>query len=130
MMASHSFPKPYEEWRTDLQQRAEDAANTFGYHLISHCRDESLNSLPESISQEIKEVVEEAIDIALHNFMDMLEGYWKLDAGEKHTVDLVLNIRVHNSDNNIVEEIDISPNLIDLPIGYWNWTKDRKFRSK
>lgn len=129
-MSDNSSPRPYKEWRTDLHGRAEDAAYTFGNHLIVHCRDEALNSLPAGASSETKAVVEEAIDTALHNVMDMLEGFWKLDAGAKHTIDLVLNIRVHNSDNNVVESIEISPNLLDLPVGYWKWAKDRKFRSK
>jgi hypothetical protein len=74
--------------------RAEDAAYTFGYHLIVHSRDEALATLPSNASSKTKAAVVEAVDTALHNVMDMLEGFWRLEAGIKHTVELVLGVRV------------------------------------
>ena len=127
-MSVNSFPKPYEEWRTEPVDRSEDAAYTFGYHLIVHCRDEAINSLPKGVTPEMRAVVEKAVDTALNSVTDMLEGFWKLDAGPKHTIELVLSVRVNDHNGQEIESVDISPNLLDLPIGYWKWAKDREFR--
>ena len=121
-------PAPYEEWRNEPKDRAEDAAYTFGYHLIGHCRDKAIATLPSDAPADIKDAVEKAVDTALHNVIDMLEGFWKLEAGAKHTVELVMGVRVHDSAGNEVETLDISPSKLDLPIGYWKWAKEREFR--
>ncbi|HVT45073.1 MAG TPA: hypothetical protein VMT00_11840 [Thermoanaerobaculia bacterium] len=121
-------PRPYPEWRTTPADREEDAAYVFGYHLIQHCRDKALKTIKPEVSAELREAVREAVDTALHNVNDMLEGYWRLDAGPDHTVELVLCIRVHGPDCAPVETIEISPCKLDLPIGYWKWVNDRAFR--
>ena len=126
-MSDKSSPAPYSDWRADPIDRAEDAAYTFGYYLISHCRDEAVATLPPDAPPETRAAVEEAVDTALHNVVDMLEGFWKLDAGPKHAVELVLGVRVCDGDNKVVETIEISPCKIDLPIGYWKWARDREF---
>ena len=73
-------------------------------------------------------MVEKAVDTALHNLVEMLEGFWKLEAGPAHTVELVLGVRVHASDGNAVETLEISPCKLDLPIGYWKWAREREFK--
>lgn len=123
-----TLPRPFPEWRSKSADREEDAAYTFGYHLIVHCRDEALATVPGNASPEIKAAVEEAVDTALHNVNDMLEGFWKLEAGAQHTVELALVVRVCDSDGNLVEAQEISPCKLDLPIGYWKWAQDREFR--
>src|ERR1700690_4095070 len=35
-------PVPYDEWRKDAVDRAEDAASNFGFYLMAHCRAEAL----------------------------------------------------------------------------------------
>ena len=84
--------------------------------------------MPTDASPELKAAVEEAVDTALHNVNDMLEGFWKLDAGPKHSVELALVVRVRDAERNLVESQEISPCKHDLQIGYWKWARDREFR--
>jgi hypothetical protein len=127
-MNINSKPRPFTEWRASAFDRDEDAAYAFGYQLIVHCRDEAMATLPAGASPEMKAAVEEAVDTALHNLNDMLEGFWKLEAGPEHSIELVLSVRVHDSKRNVVEKLEISPGKLDLPIGYWKWARDREFR--
>jgi len=127
-MKTNTDPRPYEEWRTESENREKDAANVLGYHLIGHCRDEAMATLSSDVTTETKTKVEKAVDIALHNVVDMLEGFWKLEAGSKYNLELVLRVRVHDANGNEVEAIDISPCKLELPIGYWKWAQEREFR--
>jgi hypothetical protein len=121
-------PRPFPEWRSDSGDRAEDAAYTFGYHLIVHCRDEAMATVPANASSEMKAAVERAVDVALHNVNDMLEGFWKLNSGSQHFVELALVVRVVDSNGKIIESQEISPCKLDLPVGYWKWAQERTFR--
>jgi hypothetical protein len=123
-----AHPRSFSEWREKPVDREEDAAYTFGYHLIIHCRDQAMAKLPADASPEMRAAVEKAVDVALHNVNDMLEGFWKLEAGPNHSVELALVVRVVDSDGNLVESREISPGKLDLPIGYWKWARDRAFR--
>jgi hypothetical protein len=124
-------PKPYDDWRRSPVDRAEDAAYVFGYHLMEHCRAEALKEidgkrLPENPAQ-LQEYVEAAVDTALHNVVDLLEGFFDPRAGPEHQVSYSLSVCVSDQAGNSVEQIQISPCLLDLPIGYWKW-KDGEFR--
>jgi hypothetical protein len=125
---TNSHPRPFAEWRVAPFDREEDAAYTFGYHLIIHCRDEALATLPPGTSTEMRAAVEKAVDTALHNVNDMLEGFWKLEAGPEHSVELALAVKVRDAKRELVESLEISPNKLDLQIGYWKWARDREFR--
>jgi hypothetical protein len=118
-------PRPYEEWRADRFDRAEDAAYTFGCDLMNHCRNEALKVLDQAAmpkdQQELRALVEKAVDTALHNVVDLLEGFWPMNAGPNHKVAYALAVCVKDSSNKPVERLDISPSLVDLPIGYWKW---------
>lgn len=129
-MNPSATPRPFNEWRTDKFARTEDAAHTFGYHLMQHCRAEALKTIaaagvPES-PESFREQVTEAVDTALHNVMDLVEGYWATQAGPDHRVEYALSVCVRDMNRTPVETIDISSG-IDLPIGYWKW-KDGEFR--
>jgi hypothetical protein len=130
-MSDTNTPRPYEEWRADSADRGEDAAYTFGYYLIQHCRAEVLKqvqSAPVLVTRkQFQKHVEAAVDRTLCSVMDLLEGYWRADAGPKHTAEFVLSVRVMDANRKEVEHVDISPCLLDLPIGYWKW-KDGGFR--
>ena len=131
-MSASDTPKPHNEWRTAPIDRAEDAAYTFGYHLIKHCRAEALKAVQSSAvptsAEEMRVQVEKAVDTALHNVMDLLEGFWRTEAGAGQRVEYVLSVCVKDAHGDeIVERIDISPCMLDLPIGYWKW-KDGEFR--
>lgn len=131
-MSASDTPKPYNEWRIDSIDRAEDAAYTFGYHLIRHCRAEALEAVASApvptTAEEMRQQVEKAVDTALHNVVDLLEGFWRTEAGAGHRVEYALSVCVKAaSGNETVERIDISPCMLDLPIGYWKW-KDGEFR--
>lgn len=121
-------PAPYPDWREEPNARAEDAAYTFGDHLIVHCRDEALAKVSADASWETRAAVEGAVDVALHNLMDMLEGFWFLGSGGSHSVEYVLQVRVRDSSGTAVETVDISPSKLDLPIGYWKWVREREFK--
>jgi hypothetical protein len=116
-MEAKSIPRPFEEWRVRQADREEDAAYTFGYYLIQHCRDEAMATLPPDASPETKSAVAKAVDEALHNVNDLLEGFWRLSAGANHTVDLALTVNVRDANRDLVERIEISPGKLDLPIG-------------
>lgn len=130
-MSAANEPKAYGEWSTNPIERAEDAAHTFGYHLMLHCRNEALKNLEAAAlpatGEEFREQVTAAVDIALHNVMDLLEGFWPTEAGPNHRVAYALAVCVSDEDRNPVERIDISPCLLDLPIGYWKF-RDGDFR--
>jgi hypothetical protein len=65
--------------------------------------------------------------VALHNVMDLLEGFWPLESGASHSVEYVLQVRVRDASGKAVESIDLSPCKLDLPIGYWKWAREREF---
>ena len=129
-MNTNNKPRPFKQWRSDKFERAEDAAYTFGYHLIQHCRAEALKQIkstdvPES-PEAFRERVTAAVDTALHNVLDLIEGFWVTKAGPDHRVTYSLSVCVSDMNRLPVETIDISFGL-DLPIGYWKW-KDGEFR--
>jgi hypothetical protein len=120
--------RSYPEWRKGQFDRPEDAAYLFGYYLILHCRDEAMATLPAEASPEVHAAVEKAVDVALHNVCDLLEGFWRLQAGPNHTISLALGIQVRDEQNQVLETQEISPCMLDLPIGYWKWAKEHEFR--
>ena len=130
-MSESAQPRPYGEWRTDPIDRAEDAAYTFGFDLIKHCRAEALKKIGETQvpanPEELRTIIEKSVDTALHNVLDLLEGFWRTDSGPNHRVDYALSVCVKDAKRSPVERIDISPSLLDLPIGYWKW-RDGGFR--
>jgi len=127
-MSEAKVPRTYLEWRTEPFKRADDAAYTFGYHLIRHCRDEALAGVVRDASPEVRSRTEAAVDHALHNVMELLEGFWRLESGPSYSVEYALQARVTDSSGKEVEAIDLLPAKLDLPIGYWKWARDREFR--
>jgi hypothetical protein len=130
-MSASDAPRHFEEWRTGKFDRAEDAACVFGRDLMQHCRAEALKiiettEVPKNAA-EYREHVSAAVDTALHNVMALLEGFWPTHAGPNHQVVYKLSVCVSDSSRASVEHVDISPCLLDLPIGYWKW-KDGEFR--
>ena len=121
-------PADYPKWRSERIDREEDAAYTFGFHLIIHCRDEALATIPAGASDETKAAVEKAVDTALHNVNDLLEGFWPLSSGPCHSVEYALQVRVRDASGAEVESVEISPCRVDLPIGYWKWAQHREFQ--
>lgn len=121
-------PIPYEEWRKEPIDRAEDAASNFGFYLMAHCRAEALKKIAArplpATKDEFDAAVIEAVDTALHNVADLLEGFWVTHAGPKHRTEFALAVRVKDESREVVESIEVSPCLLDLPIGYWGWKQD------
>jgi hypothetical protein len=127
-MESNKKPRQFNEWRNNQFDRAEDAAYTFGSHLIKYCRDDVMQELPAETSEAEKEKIKSAIHHSLHNVMDLLEGFWRLDSGEEYSIEYVLQVVVKDNNRKEVEKIDISPCKLDLPIGFWKWAEDGEFR--
>jgi hypothetical protein len=127
-MEKPSLPREYQDWRATEFDRAEDAAYAFGYYLILHCRDEALATIPAEASLNVRAATEKAVDVALHNVCNMLEGFWPLAVGAHNEISLALGVQVRDEENAVVETVDISPCKLDLPIGYWKWAQDREFR--
>jgi heme-degrading monooxygenase HmoA len=119
-------PRPYGEWRSGAADREEDAAYAFGHDLMRRCRAAALQTAASSVD-EVRAAVEQAVDTALHNVVDLLEGFWRSTAGPDHSVDYALRVVVRDRDGDLRESVDISPARIDLPIGYWKW-RDGEFR--
>ena len=110
-------PRPYREWRTDPVDREEDAAHTFGFYAMRHCRAEALAKQPDAVK---------AVDKALHNLFALLEGLWPTEAGADNPVEFVLSVRVRDRQTDqVVEEVEISPAKLDLPVGYWGWVEEQ-----
>ncbi|HEY1546591.1 MAG TPA: hypothetical protein VGG28_02160 [Kofleriaceae bacterium] len=122
------LPRPFDQWRVDPLKRDEDAAHAFGHALIKHCRDEALKVITPSATEADRTSAVKAVDTALHNVCDLLEGFWRLDVDPGHHVELALQVRVLNNAGDVVETREISPCKLDLPIGYWKWAQDREFR--
>jgi hypothetical protein len=55
--------------------------------------------------------------------MDLLEGFWPLDAGSGKQLELALHVLV-TEQGQTAEDVQVSPSQIDLPIGYWAWVED------
>jgi hypothetical protein len=127
-MDPKTYPVEYPDWHESAPEREEDAAYTFGYHVIQHCRDEALAALPQDVPAELRAAAEAAVDTALHNLMDLLEGFWRLESGSSHSVEYALQVRIRDARDTVVETIEVSPAKLDLPIGYWKWARDREFR--
>jgi hypothetical protein len=127
-MATAFPPREYSDWRTGPLDRPEDAAYLFGYYLVMHCRDEAMATLSADAPPDVKAAVAKAVDTALHNVCDMLEGFWRLKAGPEHTISLALSVQVRDAQNQVVETQEISPCKLDLPIGYWKWAQEREFQ--
>lgn len=94
---------------------------------MKHCRDEAIAGLPPSMAPEDRAHALEAVHVALHNVMDLLEGFWMLESGPAHTVKYQLSVVVMDQSQTMVEKADITTG-IDLPIGFWGWAKDGEFR--
>jgi len=114
-------PRLHDAWRKTAADREEDAASLFGYYLIKHCRDEALSKLELATVVSRSDVVD-AVDTALHNMMDLLEGFWPLDAGGGKQLALALHVLV-TKQGQTAEDLQVSPSQIDLPIGYWAWVE-------
>ncbi len=121
-MPNVTKPRLHSTWRKVPADREEDAATLFGYYLIKHCREEALARIASASVVSRAQAVE-AVDTALHNVMDLLEGFWPLDAGDGQQLELALHIQV-TRDGEIAEDVQVSPSQIDLPIGYWAWVDD------
>jgi hypothetical protein len=98
------------------------------YYLIVHCRDEALKVIPASATVAARANAVEAVDTALHNVCDMLEGFWRLDIDPAHRIELAMQVRVRDESGDVVETREISPCKLDLPIGYWKWARERELQ--
>jgi hypothetical protein len=94
---------------------------------MHHCRDEALVEVRD-LPPAARAAATTAVDIALHNVCNLLEGFWGLHAGPQHKIELVLGVRVRDACGEVVETIEISPSKLDLPIGYWGWARARRIQ--
>lgn len=127
-MENNSIPRTYEEWRKNEFEREEDAANNFGFHVIIHCREAAIEELSSDLTEDQRNNAINAIDTCLHNIMDLLEVFFPLLRGNNHNLEYIVQVAVVNKKGKTVEKINISPNKLDLPIGYWKWARDKEFR--
>jgi hypothetical protein len=121
-MSTAKEPRWHDGWRTTAADREEDAACLFGYYLIKHCREEALAKLKPGTVVPRSDAVD-AVDLALHNVMDLLEGFWLLDAGGGKQLELALHVIV-TKEGHTADDVQVSPKQIDLPIGYWAWVEN------
>lgn len=121
-MSISKQPRFYLQWR-DGVSREEDAAALFGHYLIQHCRQTALQTAGFGASAEARGAGEDAVDLALHGVMHLLEGYWKLPAGDGFSLQLELRVNVFRGLEK-VESVALSPGRLDLPVGYWTWVEE------
>ena len=67
-MECNAKPRQFNEWRNNQFDRAEDAAYTFGNHLIKYCRDQVMEELPAETSEKERAKIKAAI----HHFRPLL----------------------------------------------------------
>ena len=91
--------------------------------LIQHCRQTALQTAGFGASAEARGAGEDAVDLALHGVMHLLEGYWKLPAGDGFSLQLELRVNVFRGLEK-VESVALSPGRLDLPVGYWTWVEE------
>ncbi len=127
-MKNSSTPRPYEEWRKEKFDREEDAAYNFGFHIIAFCREAAIEKLSSDLSEDQRKNAISAIDLCLHNVMDLFEGFFSLECGNEHSLYYIIQVAIMNKKNETIEKVDISPNKLDLPVGYWKWAHDKEFR--
>jgi hypothetical protein len=127
-MEDTSQPRLYHEWRNEIFEREEDAAYTFGKHFIHYCRDEVIKGLSKDVTENELKKITDAINMSLHNVMDLFEGFWKLKSGDDYSIEYVLQSIVKNKDGKELERANLSPCKLDLPIGFWKWALDGEFR--
>ena len=81
---------------------------------MQHCRGEALKAVeiaavPTS-EEEFRAQVNTAVDIALHNVMDLLEGFWPTQAGANHRVSYALSVCIGDtSDVSSISEHERGP---------------------
>jgi len=121
-MPDSQKPPFHEQWRKDPSAREEDAATLFGYYLVKHCREEAMAKITLSPGTAEHAVAVKAVETAIFNVVDLLEGFWPLKAGSGKRLQLALHVQVTKGEK-IVEDVKVSPG-IDLPIGYWGWVDD------
>src|SRR5262249_2568187 len=106
-MSVAKLPRPYEEWRADQFDRAEDAGYTFGCDLMNRCRAETLKGMDKAElpkdREELRALVEKSVDTALHNVVDLLEGFWPMNAGPNHKVEYALAVCVKDASGKPLE---------------------------
>lgn len=123
-----SIPLPYEEWGEKPLARHYAAAYIFGFDLMRRCREQALiavkNMPPGSDPMQI---AEQAIDTELFNVVDLLDGFWPMDAGPNHRAEYILTLCVNGADGQPIEKIEINTAGLDLAMGYWRW-RDGIFR--
>jgi len=127
-METKSLPRSYPEWRKDPIDREQDAAYVFGYDLVRHCRDSAIQQAISKAPQELQAPIQQAVDMALHNLLALLEGFYCLESGPTHKLEYALHVIVRDSTGRIVERQQVSPCKQDLPIGYHKWSRHREFR--
>jgi len=115
-------PSFHDQWRDDRSGREEDAATLFGYYLVKHCREEAMSTITLPHGSPEHAIAVKAVETALFNVIDLLEGFWPLKAGPGKQLSLALHVQVMKGEK-IVEDVPVSPG-IDLPIGYWGWVDD------
>lgn len=93
---------------------------------MQHCRDTAMARIPADASDATRATVTTAVNTALHNVMDLVEGFWLLQSGPDHRVEVRLQVRVTDKDGNVVETVPLEG--LDLPIGYWKWATDGEFQ--
>jgi len=122
-MSNTIAPRFHRDWRSDRVDREEDAATLFGYYLVKHCREEAMARITLPPGSPEHAVAVKAVETAIFNVMDLLEGFFLLDAGDGKRLQLALHVQVLKDAEAVVEDVKISPG-IDLPIGYWGWVDD------
>ncbi len=124
-MPQEKLPRYHDDWRTERYDREEDAATLFGYYLIKHCREEAMSAIKYEPGTPEYTMAVKAVETAMFNVIDLLEGFWLLDAGNGKRLQLALHVQVKDEDlSEVLEDVQISPGMIDLPIGYWGWVDD------
>lgn len=122
-MPRTKLPRYHEQWRDDDSIREEDAATLFGYYLVKHCREEAMSKITLTPGSPEHAIAVKAVETAIFNVIDLLEGFWPLKAGRGKQLTLALHLQVTKGDK-VVEDVQVSPAKMDLPIGYWGWVDD------
>jgi hypothetical protein len=115
--------RPYTVWSTEQFARWIDAADTFGRHLAEGARDYALERIPESASDEAREVAKKAALDALYGVMMVLEGITFNAIDEEHRMEYVVSARIKR-EGETLETIELSPDGDGLCMGFHRWLNE------
>jgi hypothetical protein len=123
MSSDQEYPvRSYEDWPQDANRRWIHAGNTFGAYLMKYVNDAVSQSIPADATEREREIADKVCVASVFTVMEILDGFYRNDLGDNHTVDYALISRVRNKETyEVVESTELAPEGDGLCMGFWGW---------